>query len=132
MLVALLAATLSTLSTPPVDVQAAQGPPVPQLPPLPQSPPATLRARLGDPALIRAAVRHAVAGDAALPGTRRDSALGADPYRGFADAVDEARVPSCLHPDALKHQPPKIGPVALGGFLVLPFLAAAILRGKCN
>jgi hypothetical protein len=94
--------------------------------------PPPLRARISDPAVIRAAVKAATAGDATQPAGRRDTALSADPYRGFAAAMDEARVPSCLHPDAMKHQPPKIGPVYLGGILALPFLAAAIVRGKCN
>ena len=94
-------------------------------------PPATLRLRLSDPDVIRAAVKEAVANTpVALSSSTRT--LGADPYRGFAEAVDDARVPSCLHPDALKHQPPKIGPVGIGGIYALPFLAAAILRGKCN
>ncbi len=114
MLIPLLAAALSTF---PAD---------------PQAPPATLSARISDPAVIRAAVKEATAGDPARAAGRRETALSADPYRGFANAMDEARVPSCLHPDALKHQPPKIGPVVIGGIYALPFLAAAILRGKCN
>jgi len=114
MLAPLLAAALSTF---PAD---------------PLAPPSTLSARISDPAVIRAAVKVAVAGDVALPADRKETALSAGPYRGFADAMDEARVPSCLHADAMKHQPPKIGPVGLGGILALPFLAAAILRGKCN
>lgn len=117
MLSALLAAALTSLPASPAG---------------PLAPTTALRAHLSDPGVIRAAVRQAVADDALSPKGRKETALGADPYRGFADAMDEARVPSCLHPDALKHQPPKIGPVALGGFLVLPFLAAAVLRGKCN
>lgn len=114
MLVPLLAAALTTF---PADAPA---------------PPSTLSARISDPAVIRAAVKEATAGDLTQPAGRKEAALSADPYRGFADAMDEARVPNCLHPDAMKHQPPKIGPVALGGILALPFLAAAIFRGKCH
>ena len=114
MLSALLAAALSAV---PVD-------------PLAQT--TALSARIRDPGVIRAAVRQAVADDALQTKGRKETALGADPYSGFADAMEEARVPSCLHPDAMKHQPPKIGPVVLGGILALPVLAAAIVRGKCN
>lgn len=110
----LLAAALSTL---PVNVRGADRPP--------------LSVRLRDPDAIHAAVKRAV-GSTPPPAGRTDTALGADPYRSFANAVDEARVPSCLDPDALKHQPAKIGPVDIGGIYALPFLAAAIVRGKCN
>jgi hypothetical protein len=99
--------------------------------PDPLAPAATLSARITDPAVIRAAVREAVAGAPATE-NRKDAALSGGAYRGFAEAVDEARVPDCLHPDALKHQPAKIGPIGVGGIYALPFLAAAILRGKCN
>ena len=95
----------------------------------PLVPPATLSARISDPAVIRAAVKEAVAGSA---GNRKDTVLSGDASQGLAAAFDEARVPGCLNPDALKHQPAKIGPVGIGGIYALPFLAAAIVRGKCN
>jgi hypothetical protein len=114
MLSALLAAALSTL---PAD---------------PLAPPATLRARISDPAVISAAVKQAVAADPAPPVFAKTTALGAAPYRGLADAMADARVPGCLGPDGLKHQPTNIGPVAVGGVLALPFLAVAALRGRCN
>ena len=98
----------------------------------PLAPPSTLGARITDPAAIRAAVKEAVASGPASASSRNGTVLGGDAYQGFATAVEEARVPSCLHPDALKHQPAKIGPVGIGGIYALPFLAAAILRGKCN
>ncbi|WP_426102402.1 hypothetical protein [Massilia sp. TSP1-1-2] len=51
-----------------------------------------------------------------------------DKYEKFADQFDEAKVPGCLRPDALKHQPTFI----FGGLLALPFIAVAAIRGKCN
>ena len=55
-----------------------------------------------------------------------------DKYENFARRFEQAEVPGCLGPDALRHQPPKIGPIALGGILVLPFLVVAAARGKCK
>ncbi|HJV01300.1 MAG TPA: hypothetical protein VJ752_12170 [Burkholderiaceae bacterium] len=55
-------------------------------------------------------------------------------YRGSAEAdvlsaaFDQARIPSCLHPDGLKFQPTFI----FVGLLALPFVAVAKLRGKCD
>lgn len=119
MLVAMFAvAILSALPPDPLALPPASTPP--------------LRARLTDPAVIRVAVREAVAADPAPPPGSGTMALSARQYRGFAQAMEEARVPDCLHPDAMKHQPPKIGPIDLGGIFVLPFWAAAIVRGKCN
>lgn len=53
-------------------------------------------------------------------------------YDDFAVMFSHAKIPSCLGPGALKHQPPKIGPIGVGGLLALPFLAVAAIRGKCN
>jgi hypothetical protein len=94
--------------------------------------PSTLRAAVSDPATIRAAVKQAIASTPDVARERENAALSSAAYPGFARAVDEARIPDCLHPDALKHQPAKIGPVDIGGVYALPFLAAAILRGKCK
>jgi len=95
-------------------------------------PPAPLRARVSDPAVIRAAVQEAlIPGDAAPP--RGDGrVLSGDAHAGFTRAVDAARVPGCLNTDALKHQPPKIGAIDFGGLMALPFWLTAIARGKCN
>ncbi|HSY28180.1 MAG TPA: hypothetical protein VK832_11790 [Burkholderiaceae bacterium] len=48
------------------------------------------------------------------------------------DGLEFATIPDCLSPDALKHNPPQIGPISLGGILILPFLADAALTGKCK
>lgn len=93
---------------------------------------APLRTRVADPDLIRAAVKEALAASPQPGGLQKSTVLGSDANAGFARAVDEARVPDCLHPDALKHQPPKLGPVDIGGVLALPFWISAIVRGKCN
>jgi hypothetical protein len=42
-------------------------------------------------------------------------------------AFDEAQVPDCLHSEGLKRQPTFF----LAGYLALPFIAVAKLRGKC-
>ncbi len=61
-----------------------------------------------------------------------------DKYAVFARKFAEARVPSCIGPDALKFNPPVIaeipgfGPIMAGGMYALPWLVAAKLKGKCN
>lgn len=86
---------------------------------------------MSDPA-IRQAVKEVLAEHPPTPIKRDGQALRADPYAAFGRKMDEARVPSCWGPDAMKHQPPQIGPIGIGGILALPFWGAAILRGKCN
>ncbi|NYE59270.1 hypothetical protein FHW58_000422 [Duganella sp. 1224] len=43
-------------------------------------------------------------------------------------AFNDAKVPDCLHADGLKRQPTFF----LGGYLALPFIAVAALRGVCH
>ncbi|MYM74402.1 hypothetical protein GTP56_19705 [Duganella sp. FT134W] len=43
-------------------------------------------------------------------------------------AFNEAKVPDCLHSEGLKRQPTFF----LSGYLALPFIAVAALRGVCN
>ncbi|MES2071174.1 MAG: hypothetical protein V4488_12555 [Pseudomonadota bacterium] len=52
----------------------------------------------------------------------------------FDAAMAEAAVPDCfaLGQDPLKHNPPKLGQVALSGLLVIPFYVEAIAKGKCK
>ncbi|GJJ00016.1 hypothetical protein RugamoR64_05540 [Duganella rhizosphaerae] len=47
-------------------------------------------------------------------------------------AFEQAKVPDCLHGDALKLQPAHIGPIAVVGPYSLPWVIAAVIRGKCN
>lgn len=100
--------------------------------PAPAAAPSTLSARVSDPAVIRAAVREAVAGSEEPPATARGTVLGSTNRAGFARAFDEARVPDCLHPDAMAHQPAAIGPIPVGGIYALPFWLSGVVRGKCN
>jgi hypothetical protein len=58
--------------------------------------------------------------------------MRANKYEVFGQQFDEARVPDCLHPDALKRQPPTIGPIAFVGLYAVPFVVVAKIRGKCQ
>ena len=55
-----------------------------------------------------------------------------DKYVAFAETADFAQIPYCAGKDGLKHDPPHIGPVQLGGIFALPFVADAAIRGKCK
>jgi len=63
-------------------------------------------------------------------------ALTGDRYEAFGRQFSEAQKPSCMGPDALKHQPAGFTAggwnFGLGGIFALPFWGAAIVRGKCN
>lgn len=50
----------------------------------------------------------------------------------LASAIADAGMPNCLAPDAMKHDPPMIGPIVVGGVLAIPFLARTVLTGKCQ
>lgn len=56
----------------------------------------------------------------------------ANPYLKFDRAFDEARIPDCLHQDALKFQPPALGFLGITDETALLFVAVAKLRGKCT
>ena len=107
--------------------------------PEPPMPAALLMAPAGEPAgltdaVIKKAVRETVAEDArAAGGVNRDAGtLSAGTTQSIMTAAfDEAKVPDCLHGDALKHQPAKIGPIGVAGPYSLPWVIAAALRGKC-
>lgn len=92
--------------------------------------PSSIRPRLDEDA-IRKAVRETLA-ETPVPAKDRGPVLRGDAYERFERQFDDARLPSCWQPDAMKHRPPRIGPVALGGILALPFWGAAIVTGKCN
>lgn len=94
--------------------------------------PSTLRARIGDPEVIHAAAKAAIAANPAGVVRVQSTALGADPTPAFTRAMNDARVPDCLHPDATKLVPPKLGPIGIGGIYALPFWLGAIAQGKCN
>ena len=92
--------------------------------------PPSIRQRLDEDA-IRKAVRETLAETPVLA-KDRGPALRGDAYEKFERKFDDARLPSCWQPDAMKHQPPRIGPIAVGGILALPFWGAAIVTGKCK
>lgn len=95
-----------------------------------------LRARLTDEA-IKEAVRETLAEAPKLPASPSNGeVLSGDSYHNFSRNFSEAKKPSCLGPDALKHQPASFSTknwnFSAGALLALPFWAAAIARGKCN
>lgn len=85
-------------------------------------------------AVIRQAVRDIIAEDPRLPPAPGKSAAysGGATQARLSAAFDQARVPDCFHDDALKHQPATLGPFAVSGPYVLPWLLSAALRGKCR
>lgn len=65
------------------------------------------------------------------PGLRAP-VLSAEQYKTFEKEFSYAEVPYCLGANALKFQPPKVGPIVFGGILGIPFLLLAAARGKCK
>ncbi|WP_373991542.1 hypothetical protein [Duganella sp. BuS-21] len=74
----------------------------------------------------------------AVANTLKNDAAQQPPYQGaivysstntniMTAAFTEAKVPDCLHSEGLKRQPTFL----LGGYLALPFIAVAKVRGKC-
>lgn len=113
-------------------VARSQELPAPPSPGKDGKPPPRARLEMVDPA-IRKGVRDTLAEDKSDPLKADGRALRGDPaYDAFARRMDEAVVPDCLHQDALKHQPPTIGPIPVVGIFILPFWAAAAIRGKCH
>lgn len=116
----------------PVDLPVAVEPPMPQLEAPPQS------AGVTD-AVIRQAVRDTIAEDPQpqpqpllAPGQGVAALSGGATQARLNAAFDQAKVPDCLHADALKHQPANLGPIAVVGIYSLPWVVAAVVRGKCN
>jgi hypothetical protein len=100
------------------------------------APTPSLRARLTDD-VVKQAVRETLAEGPREPKDAPSGrVLSGDRYQSFARTFSEAQIPSCLRPDALKHQPNKIDTkdwhFEANGTLALPFWAAAIVRGKCK
>lgn len=96
----------------------------------------SLRARLTDD-VVKQAVRETLADGPREPKAAPSGrVLSGDHYQSFARTFSEAQIPSCLGPDALKHQPNKIdtkhGRFEANGVMALPFWAAAIARGECK
>jgi bacterioferritin-associated ferredoxin len=89
-----------------------------------------MRTRLTDKAISQA-VREALAESKENPRRHEADVLSADKYQRFADDVHEAKVPDCLHEDALKRQPARIGPISFSYLYAVPFVILAKVRGKC-
>jgi len=80
-----------------------------------------------DPAM-RKAIAEALAAEVpaqSLP--RAAPVFGSASSDIMTAAFNEAKVPDCLHSEGLKRQPTFL----LGGYLALPFIPIAKLRGKC-
>jgi len=92
-----------------------------------KEPASTLRSRISDEA-IRNAVKASLAESRENPRRHEADTITATPYETFGQTFSEAKVPDCLHPDALKRQPTFF----LAGLFAVPFVAVAKLRGKCN
>ncbi|MYM27612.1 hypothetical protein GTP58_04705 [Duganella sp. CY15W] len=84
--------------------------------------------------IIRKAVRETIAEDphpAPAPAQNALVLRGSSAQTRMAAAFEQAKIPSCLHEDALKQQPAMIGPVNVVGPYSLPWIIAAAVRGKC-
>ena len=81
-------------------------------------------------AAIRAAIRDTLAAEhpSAIANRPDVDTLRTDKYTDFDAAFEDARVPDCLHSDGLKRQPTGI----FFGWLALPFVIVAKVRGVCN
>ncbi|MYM82674.1 hypothetical protein GTP44_11985 [Duganella sp. FT50W] len=85
--------------------------------------------------VIRKAVRETIAEDPRPAPVKNPDAgtIRADAISNRMNAAfEQARVPDCLHEDALKLQPAQIGPIAVVGPYSLPWIIAAVARGKCR
>jgi hypothetical protein len=85
--------------------------------------------------VIKKAVREVIAEDPhpAVVANREAGAFRADPVAArMTAAFEQAKVPDCLHQDALKLQPASIGPINVVGPYSLPWVISAAMRGKCR
>jgi hypothetical protein len=115
----------------------AQSSPVPQVQPtvdLSQPAPAATPGVTDE--VIKKAVRETVAENPSPTSVVNPNAgalLASDAISTrMSAAFNEAKVPDCLHDDALRLQPARIGPIPVVGLYSLPWLVTAALRGKCN
>lgn len=98
--------------------------------PAPSAPTAPLLPRLTEDA-IQSAVREVLNENPENPRRHEADTLRGNQYQQFAEQFSEAKVPDCLHADALKRQPPRIGPITFKGLYAVPFVVLAKVRGKC-
>ena len=126
----LAAAPLAAWALPEVAAAPARPPPETVIRDLSQPP------ALSDE-MIRKAVRDTIAEDPhpVNPASVKAGAFGTTApttQDKMSAAFEQAKVPDCLHGDALKLQPAYIGPVAVVGPYSLPWVIAAVVRGKCH
>jgi hypothetical protein len=93
----------------------------------PATAPLTLRARL-DRDAIRAAIEAMPTERDPYPRRHEADTLSVKPVEKFSKDFANARLPDCLHSEGLKNQPTFF----LSGFLALPFIAVAKVRGVCR
>ena len=111
---------------------AAHAEPVAEVPPEParkeaKTAPLPLRARL-DKDAIRAAIQATPSERDPYPRRHEVDTLSVRPVEKFSKDFADARLPDCLHSDGLRNQPTFF----MTGFLALPFIAVAKLRGVCR
>lgn len=80
-----------------------------------------------DPAIYKAVVEVLKTEVPPVPYHQSAPAYGSLSSDIMTAAFIEAKVPDCLHSEGLKRQPTFF----LAGYLALPFIAVAKLRGKC-
>jgi len=93
----------------------------------PETAPLPLRARL-DKDAIRAAIKTTPSERDPYPRRHEVDTISVKPVEKFSKDFADARLPDCLHSDGLKNQPTFF----MTGFLALPFIAVAKLRGVCR
>jgi hypothetical protein len=93
----------------------------------PEIAPLPLRARL-DKDAIRAAIAASQPESDPYPRRHEADTLSVTPVEKFSKDFANARLPDCLHSEGLKNQPTFF----MTGFMALPFIAVAKLRGVCR
>lgn len=82
--------------------------------------------------IIRKVVRETIAEDPhPVPAQNALALRGSSAQTRMVAAFEQAKIPSCLHEDALKQQPAMIGTVNVVGPYSLPWIIAAAVYGKC-
>lgn len=111
-------------------LSVAAGAAEPAAPSRPAAPAPVALPRLTDAAIAQA-VREVLDENPENPRRHEADTIRANKYQVFAEQFSEAKVPDCLHPDALKRQPPRIGPIGFQYLYAVPFVVLAKARGKC-
>ncbi|MDB5790697.1 MAG: hypothetical protein JWQ80_721 [Massilia sp.] len=126
----MLCFTLAARAEPAPGVPAPSPTALQQATPPGQSPPDSalpLRARL-DRDAIRAALAGLPEERYLYPRRHEVDTISATPLQAFSQDFAKARLPVCLHSEGLRNQPTFF----LSGWIALPFVAVAKLRGVCR